>query len=100
MINWPSSTTTLNADRNFLLNPLPNPSNGSFTIPASFDKEMQVTAVITDMMGKKISTTDFGKMESGMHKLDFNLANAANGIYFVQVFADGLPVGTKRISKQ
>lgn len=100
MIDWPTNITALNPDRNFLLNPLPNPSNGSFTIPASFDKEMQVTAVVTDMMGKKISTTDFGKMESGMHKLDFNLANAANGIYFVQVFADGLPVGTKRISKQ
>lgn len=100
MINWPSSATTLNPDRNFLLNPLPNPNTGSFTIPASFDKEMQVTAVVTDMMGKKISVTDFGKLESGMHKLDFNLANAANGMYFVQIFADGLSVGTKRISKQ
>ncbi len=100
MIDWPTSATTLNPDRNFLLNPLPNPNSGSFTIPASFDKEMQVTAVITDVMGKKIAERNFGKMESGIHKLDFNLGDAANGLYYIQVFADGLPVGTKRVSKQ
>lgn len=100
MIDWPSSTTTLNADRNFLLNPLPNPNNGDFMIPASFDKSMHITATVTDMMGKKINNLDFGTKDAGIHKLNFNLNNLTEGIYYVQVWADGLNVGTKRVYVQ
>lgn len=90
----------LDAARNFAMNPIPNPTTGVFAIPVSFDKQMKVSANITDILGKHISTTDFGHKERGMSKLEFNLSNQAAGMYFIQITANGQLLATKRIMKQ
>jgi hypothetical protein len=100
MINWPAGINSLNPNTNFLLNPLPNPNNGSFTLPMAIDKDMQITAVVTDVTGRTVRKIDFGKKENGMHQLQFNLYNVAEGSYFIQVFGDSYSLGNKRVVKQ
>lgn len=91
---------TLDPMRNFALNPLPNPTTGSFMIPVSIDGNMQISAFVTDVLGKRIATVDFGKKSSGMSKLEFDLSNHAAGMYFIQISANGRVLDTKRVMKQ
>lgn len=95
-----SNVEEFDRDRNFAMNPLPNPTSGSFFIPVSFDREMEVTAYITDVLGKRINVIDFGKKRNGMSKLEFDLGNQAPGMYFVQITANGRLLDTKRVMKQ
>lgn len=97
----PAATTReLDFSRNFALNPIPNPTTGNFVIPVSFDREMAVTADVVDVMGRHISTIDFGKKQNGMSKLNFDLGSQPSGMYFIRLVADGQLLGTSRIMKQ
>ena len=82
------------------MNPIPNPTNGVFAIPVSFDRDMEVTAYITDVLGKRIAKQEFGRKGNGMSKLEFDLADQPAGMYFVQITADGHLLDTKRVMKQ
>lgn len=93
-------TEELDPTRNFAMNPIPNPTTGAFSIPVSFDRQMEVSAHITDVLGKRISTIDFGRKDNGMNRLEFDLANQAAGMYFIQITANGQLLDTKRIMKQ
>jgi len=98
-----SPTTTLeelDPARNFAMNPIPNPTNGNFAIPVSFDREMEVNAYVTDVLGKRISTIEFGRKNNGMSKLEFDLSGQAAGMYFIQITANGQLLDTKRVMKQ
>lgn len=86
--------------RNFAMNPIPNPTNGVFAIPVSFDRDMEVTAYITDVLGKRIAKQEFGRKANGMSKLEFDLGDQPAGMYFVQITADGHLLDTKRVMKQ
>lgn len=90
----------LDPARNFAMNPIPNPTTGAFTIPVSFDREMEVSAYVTDVLGKRITTIDFGRRNNGMSKLELDLGGQATGMYFIQVTANGQLLDTKRIMKQ
>lgn len=94
---FPAGVQQLDPTRNFALNALPNPNTGSFVIPVSFDREMKVQANVTDILGRKISTVDFGTKPSGMSKLEFELGNQPQGMYYVQILVNGQVLDTKRV---
>ncbi|MBS1772069.1 MAG: agmatine deiminase family protein [Bacteroidetes bacterium] len=96
---FPAGVEKFDPARNFALNPLPNPTNGQFIIPVSFEKDVNIDATVTDMLGKTIQTIDFGKKENGMNKLEFDLTNAAEGMYFIQIKANGHIIDTKKVMK-
>lgn len=91
---------TLDPMRNFALNPIPNPTTGSFVIPVSIDRSMKLTAYVTDVLGKCVSTVNFGDKNNGMSKLEFDLTNQATGMYFIQITANDILLDTKRVMKQ
>ncbi|WP_276133162.1 agmatine deiminase family protein [Polluticoccus soli] len=99
-LKWAASVYELDKDRNFVLNPLPNPTTGVFDIPVSFETEMHLEAQITDVFGKKINAADFGTRERGMNKLKIDITELPTGMYFIQVIANGQVADTKRIVKQ
>jgi agmatine/peptidylarginine deiminase len=99
-MNWPQSVNELDGDKNFVLNPLPNPSNGTFMVPVSFESSRRIEATVLDVYGKKVASADFGTRERGMNQLDFDISNAAPGMYFVQISIDGQLFDTKRVLKQ
>ena len=96
---WPGSVGSLDPNTNFAMNPLPNPTTGSFFIPVSVESPMQLTATLTDVFGKTITVKDFGK-NSGMQKLEFDISNAPAGMYYVHIFANDILLGTKKIVLQ
>jgi agmatine deiminase len=100
LFEWPASVNGLDPVRNFAMNPLPNPTSGQFMIPVSFEKGMMVQAYVTDVFGKKIASLDAGKISSGMSKLEFDISAQPQGMYFVQITADGHLLSTKKIIKQ
>lgn len=99
-LKWAESVHGLDPSRNFVLNPLPNPTTGAFSIPVSFETSMHLQAHVTDIFGKKIDVVDFGKRERGMNKLNIDISDLPTGMYFVQVIANGEVADTKRIVKQ
>ncbi|MCB0696385.1 MAG: agmatine deiminase family protein [Chitinophagaceae bacterium] len=96
----PDGIAELDEARNFALNPFPNPTIGNFVIPVSFDGTRNVQAIITDVMGKRITELDFGSKSNGMSKLEFDISDKAAGMYFIQITADGKLLTTKRVMKQ
>ena len=97
---YPESVNELDRDKNFVLNPLPNPSNGIFMVPVSFESPRRIEGVVIDVYGKKISNVDLGSRDRGMNQLDFDISSAAPGMYFVQIMIDGQLFDTKRVLKQ
>jgi hypothetical protein len=98
-LKWAASVSELDPDKNFVLNPLPNPTSGKFDLPVSFETSVRLEARITDMFGKTINAIDFGTRERGMNRLSLDISELPTGMYFVQVLADGQLTGTKRIVK-
>jgi agmatine/peptidylarginine deiminase len=99
-LKWAASVYELDQSRNFVLNPLPNPTSGAFDIPVSFETSMHFKAQITDVFGKTIDAIDFGTRERGLSKLHMDITNLPTGMYFIQVIANGQVADTKRIVKQ
>lgn len=63
---------------------MPNPNNGSFTVQLTFDNSQFVEVEILDIMGKMVQKEN-GEMTSG--HFDFEMNEAAAGIYFVKITA-------------
>jgi hypothetical protein len=63
----------------------PNPVSGI----ASFDYSVQnsglVTVVLTDMMGREISTIFSGNVNAGTHSLEVSSSDLASGVYQIIV---------------
>jgi hypothetical protein len=69
-------------DQNF-----PNPHIGTTTIPFSLATDAEVNFSLFDLMGRKVSTIDQGKLSSGSHKVTLNLQQLglAQGNYLYQI---------------
>ncbi|MEI8134222.1 MAG: T9SS type A sorting domain-containing protein [bacterium] len=80
-------TINLNSFANY-----PNPFNRNTTV--RFENEVAGNAVvmITDALGRQITSVTAGFCESGVHEIPTSLLNA--GIYFARVFIDGKASGT------
>jgi photosystem II stability/assembly factor-like uncharacterized protein len=60
----------------------PNPFNPSTTIGFTINKRGLVTLKLFDILGREVRLIYKGDMTAGSHKLNFNAANLASGIYF------------------
>ena len=65
----------------FNVNIYPNPSNGSFTINASFANSLQTTLSVKDVLGRNVFVKNYGSVLSISDQI--NLANSGAGIYFL-----------------
>jgi photosystem II stability/assembly factor-like uncharacterized protein len=59
----------------------PNPFNPSTTISFAINKRGLVTLKLFDVLGREVKLIYKGDMSAGSHKLNFNAANLASGIY-------------------
>jgi len=67
----------------FKLNVYPNPSNGCFTIKATFANSQQTTLNIKDVLGRSIFSKNYSSVSAINDQL--NIVNAVQGIYFLSV---------------
>ncbi len=70
-----------------LLGNYPNPFNPSTTIQFNLPFEGNVTLTVYDMLGRSISSKEFGEMKTGFNSITYNASGLSTGVYFYQLRA-------------
>jgi hypothetical protein len=70
----------------------PNPTTGETVIEYSIETDSFVSIKLYSMSGQLIRILTESENISGLHTLNFNGSNLANGVYNLQMFVDGLSV--------
>jgi len=94
--NWPYigdiSTSKTNAENNSAIpftytleQNYPNPFNPSTTISFTLAEKGAVTLKIYDILGKEVASLVNDELGAGEHKVIFNAANYASGVYFYRI---------------
>jgi hypothetical protein len=65
----------------------PNPFNPTTNIEFSLPKNSNVKLVVFDILGRVVAELVNGELNAGYHKVEFNAANLASGIYFYSIKA-------------
>ncbi len=73
----------------------PNPFNPETTIPFGIDRDMDVSLVIYDVLGRKVATLVNGRLTAGRYNQPFIASHLASGVYFYRLVTD-----TKVIDKK
>ena len=74
----------------------PNPFNPSTTIGYALPQRSQVTLIVFNTLGQRISTLANGNEEAGFHEVKFDGSRLPSGVYFYRLTA-GTFVETKRL---
>jgi hypothetical protein len=72
-----------------ILQNYPNPFNPSTYIQFSIPRSVLVTLEIYNLLGQKIETLVAGKLNSGIHKYEWQANNLPSGIYYCRMQAGG-----------
>jgi hypothetical protein len=67
----------------------PNPSNNSTTIYFSLQKENALEISLWNLQGQMIQQQNYGMLQAGDQKINYNTSNLANGVYFLKINAIG-----------
>jgi hypothetical protein len=85
-------------------NAFPNPFTDLITMKYSINSEANVTMEITDIIGKQVLKSNFGKQKEGYHiwewkSTDSNGNKVPSGVYFYKVKANGFSYEGKIIKQ-
>jgi hypothetical protein len=72
----------------FLGHNYPNPFNPETTIPFGIDQDMNVSLVIYDVLGRKITTLIDQRLTAGRYSQSFKANHLASGVYFYRLITD------------
>jgi len=75
----------------------PNPFNPSTTISFQLANKSNTQIQVFDVAGRKLSTIVNRVMPAGDHKISFDAADLAGGIYFYKLYTDNKQVSTKKM---
>jgi hypothetical protein len=65
----------------------PNPFNPTTTIEFELPSTSEVNLVVFDISGRVVAELAKGKLQAGYHKISFDGANLASGVYFIRLKA-------------
>ncbi|MEJ2616711.1 MAG: T9SS type A sorting domain-containing protein, partial [Ignavibacteriaceae bacterium] len=65
----------------------PNPFNPTTTIKFGLPKAADVSLVVYDILGRKVTELVHGNLTAGYHTVNFNASNLASGVYFYRIQA-------------
>jgi hypothetical protein len=71
----------------------PNPFNPSTTLLVSVPEPSNVRLVVTDMLGREVSTLMNGRLESGSHPITFDASQLSSGSYIATINMTGVESG-------
>jgi len=84
-----SSTADMDAEGEGIAAVYPNPADASAMVKIVLNKDMQVSATVTNIMGQVVSVTDAGVIHSGVTHYALNTAGLADGVYHLTLKAGG-----------
>jgi hypothetical protein len=67
----------------------PNPFNPSTTIRVAVPRPSRISLEVFDVLGRKVATVADREFDAGYHALSWNCRSCADGIYFLQMRAEG-----------
>ncbi len=76
--------------------PYPNPFNSTLHIRFDVPKKDQVTIIVSDVLGRIVSTLHDGQLNAGRHEIIWHADRNSSGIYFISMKAPGF-VATKKV---
>jgi hypothetical protein len=65
----------------------PNPFNPTTSIRFGLPKAGDVSLVVYDILGRKVTELIHGNLTAGYHTVNFNASNLASGVYFYRIQA-------------
>lgn len=68
--------------------PYPNPASSQINIPFVLRDQSQVSMKIYDVLGRKVSDTDYGTLQAGSYKEVMNVSSWMPGIYYCEISTD------------
>ncbi len=77
-------TGIANIEENSSITLVPNPSTGTFVVNLDSESSQKAEITVNNQLGSVIYENKFN-IEEGSNKLSLNIANAENGIYYVNV---------------
>ena len=75
----------------------PNPFNPSTQIKFSVPQTSDVKVIVTDILGREVSTLVNDNLSAGNYSINFNASNLASGIYFYSLITDNFKQSKKMI---
>lgn len=63
----------------------PNPFNPATNISFTLGQATDVSLSVYNIIGQRVSTTDFGRLQSGLHSHRFDASNLSGGMYIYQL---------------
>jgi hypothetical protein len=85
---------------NIIENAYPNPTNDCFFLDLNVKENAKIEVQICDINGKEITTQYFENQSIGSNLIRLNTEKIPNGIYLVQVYANGFLSGATKMIKQ
>ncbi len=86
-------------DINVGLNMYPNPAKDKVTIEYNTKESHTVSVDVCDVLGKKHTSVNKGKVDAGNHEFEIATDQLTNGVYFVTISIDGSKI-VKRLVVQ
>ena len=83
-----ASGTSFMMDQNY-----PNPFNPSTTIRYSAPEASHVLLVVTDALGRQVAELQDGRVEAGLHEVQFDASNLPSGAYIATITMTGSESG-------
>ena len=91
----PDFVTVQDLSNNIDLNIFPNPATNNTTVSFSLTNEADVAITVTELTGKVVSTNNVNAVV-GTNEVSINTSSMANGVYIVNVVANGV-VSTQKL---
>jgi hypothetical protein len=89
-MNFNASLALNELDHKVGMNIFPNPSNGNVNVTFNLQSQKEVSIIVTDLAGKVALTNEMGTLNLGAHKVTLNTESLSNGVYMVNIIANGV----------
>jgi hypothetical protein len=75
----------------------PNPFNSTLVIPFSLTIQSEVTITIYNLLGQKVQQFAFPPLSPGTHRVMWDAASNASGVYIIHLISSGKELSQKTI---
>lgn len=99
-MNFEDQTGIDEMANNFGVNLYPNPATAQTNVSFKLNNESTVTISVSDLSGKTVYSNNLGSVKAGAHNSTLNTDSLTNGVYMVNVIANGVTSTQKLVIRK